>query len=353
MRSPPCSPMRTAGAPTVTPSSTSTVTLSIETVPTSGRRTPPTSTSALLVSPRRTPSRVADRQRGQERLAVGDEAPPVARALAGRDRLDRGRVGLERQRRLEAVGGRVLVERVEAVDRDPAADEVEVRARLAQRRRAVRRVEDQLRVARPSAARPRPRTARAARRGTRRRARRRSRSGSSARRRPRLAASRVASSASRVPSRPMPVSSLTCSRAPSAASAKPSVQATRSASAASATSSSSGEIAPRMSSRPSIPAIRRSIASPAVATASHVAPPGQRRGGGRRRAVPVAVALDHRAERSAGRRGVEHAAVALDRREVHAGEGAQRHRPERSRRGRPHGSGAPARFVSGGGRAPR
>jgi hypothetical protein len=50
--------MTTTGSPRAGGSSgpTSTVMLSIETVPTSGRRRPPISTSALLVRPRRIPS---------------------------------------------------------------------------------------------------------------------------------------------------------------------------------------------------------------------------------------------------------------------------------------------------------
>jgi hypothetical protein len=75
----------------------------------------------------------------------------------------------------------------------------------------------------------------------------------------------------------MPVSSLTCTRTgfPAAArpARKPSRQATTSASAASATGRSVSDRAPRTSSVPPMPAARSALASSAVATPSHSAPP--------------------------------------------------------------------------------
>ena len=152
---------------------------------------------------------VADRDRRDPRVALGDEAAPVAGALPRPRALDLGDVADELERRLEPVLGRVAVERVHAVDRDPAADHVQPRRRLAQRRGGVRGVaHDAERVGPGQEALEllghelrvvvggrevghRAREPRARRRG----------------------ATRVASSGSRVPSRPMPVSSLTCTRA--------------------------------------------------------------------------------------------------------------------------------------------
>ena len=193
--------------------------LSIETAPTTGARRPPTTTSALFVSPRRYAVAVADRDRAQPRVALGDEAPPVAGALPRLAALDLGQVGAQLQRGLQPLLGRVALERVEAVDRDAAADHVQARGRL-------------------GAASPRSwRRARARRDATR--ARRRAHAvkrSNCSRRKPGSSSSAVAkcvkapasrsagaaataatvreaSAASRVPSRPMPVSSLTCTPA--------------------------------------------------------------------------------------------------------------------------------------------
>ena len=61
--------------------------LSIETVPTSGDAAAADEDSALFVSAAPHAVAVADRDRGEPRVALGDEPPPVARALARRARL--------------------------------------------------------------------------------------------------------------------------------------------------------------------------------------------------------------------------------------------------------------------------
>ena len=76
---------------------------------------------------------VADRDRADPRVALGDEAPPVPHALPRPRALDLGDVADQLQCGLQAVLGRVAMERVHPVDRDPAADHVEPRGRLAQR----------------------------------------------------------------------------------------------------------------------------------------------------------------------------------------------------------------------------
>src|SRR5205814_10039367 len=97
---------------------------------------------------------MADRPHAEVRVALGDEAAPVARALAGRAGLDLGDVGAQLERRLEAPRRRVLAEGVEAVDRDAAAHEIEMGPRLAQHGRAVGGVGDQPAVAALLSARP-------------------------------------------------------------------------------------------------------------------------------------------------------------------------------------------------------
>ena len=149
------------------PGPSSTVMLSMLTVPRSGRRRPPMSTSALF-GQRRGARRRRSRS-GPSRASSArsrDEAPAVAGALPRRDRLDLGDVGVQLERGLEAVVGRVALERVEAVDRDAGAHEVEVRRRVAQRRGAVGGVQQRARDGARAAARPRRGSARAARRRT-------------------------------------------------------------------------------------------------------------------------------------------------------------------------------------------
>src|SRR4051794_9754297 len=122
--------------------------LSMLTVPASGYRRPPMSTSAVLVSARLPPSpepigvgargvgapadepvrvvgqraphavAVADRDRGQVGGLARPPAPPVARALPRRRWLDRCHVGPQRERGLEALLAGIALERVEAVDGD-------------------------------------------------------------------------------------------------------------------------------------------------------------------------------------------------------------------------------------------
>ena len=79
----------------------------------------------------------------------GHEAAAVARALARLDPLDRGEVGAQLERRLQAVVvGRDAV-RVHAVGGDPAAHEVQPRLRDAERGGGIGGVEDQARPPRP------------------------------------------------------------------------------------------------------------------------------------------------------------------------------------------------------------
>ena len=146
---------------------------------------------------------VPDRQRAEPRLALGHEPAPVAGALAGPRALDLGDVADQLQRRLEPVVGGVAVERVHAVDGDPAAHQVEPRGRLAQRGGRVGGVHGHA----GRGGRPTPERGGAAPRGRPGRPRRRWRSASSAPAMPvarRAATTREASSASRVPSRPIP-----------------------------------------------------------------------------------------------------------------------------------------------------
>ena len=89
---------------------------------------------------------VPDRQRRDVRRLARDEAPAVADALARRDGLDRADVRRQLERGLEVAQRGILAERVQAVDRDPGAHEIEVRRRVAQRAGAVGRVDDERRV---------------------------------------------------------------------------------------------------------------------------------------------------------------------------------------------------------------
>ena len=85
---------------------------------------------------------VADRDRAEPGRLRGDEAAPVARALARLAALDLGDVARELERRLEAVGGRVALKGVHPVDGDPAAHHVEARVGPAQRGRRVGGVDE-------------------------------------------------------------------------------------------------------------------------------------------------------------------------------------------------------------------
>src|SRR6266496_4869193 len=90
--------------------------------------------------------RVADRNDPDPGRLLGDEAPPVARALSRLQLLDLREITTPGERRLEPVRGRVLAERREPVERDPAARRVEAGRRQPERRRAVRRVTHQVGV---------------------------------------------------------------------------------------------------------------------------------------------------------------------------------------------------------------
>ena len=279
--------------------------LSIDTVPTSGTRRPPTSTSQSLRERAAHAVAVADRHRADPGRRGGDEAPAVADALPDRERLDLGHVGAQLQRGRQPVARRVLPERVHAVGGDAAAHQVQARLRERERRGRVGGVQQQVAVRGAERLAPRARSGRAARA--------RSPGSSSAvakcviapasRNRGAAAiaaAVRVASPASRVPSRPMPVSSLTCTPArspsgcPASAAANPSRQATTSARARSAAVSSAADSAPMTSSGPADPGraqvdrlLRRRNRQPARAA-------GLRRARGGHRAVAVAVGLDDR-----------------------------------------------------------
>ena len=287
IRSPSCSPMRTAGSPTAAAASAPDVERDVVHADRADERQAPPADQHVGVVREPAAARRRRSRSARSRACVGslgDEAPPVAGALPRRDRLHapRPRTTAAAPAR-RSRGARVLAERVQPVERDAGADEVEVRARgRAASRRCWRRAATMPGCAARSG-RPRRGSVRAARRRSRRPARRRWRSGSSRRRArtPGAAAPpprpRAACAGSRVPSRPIPVSSLTCTRPPPRRRRPPtssSRQATTSAPAASATSSSPGDSAPRTRIGTSaMPASRSSAASCAAATASHVAPP--------------------------------------------------------------------------------
>ena len=245
--------------------------LSIETVPTSGTRRPSTRTVGVVGQPAPHAVAVADRDRAEPGLALGDEAASVARALPRQRALDLGDVAGELERRLEAVVGRVAVERVHAVDGDPAADHVESGVRTAQRRGRVRRVDGSAGMTRDPLGEQGQLLV-----DERLVARRTWRNGSSA---PRAGRRRRRPRATPRPGRGCRAGPCRCraSRARAgrrgSAATNSSRQATTSARAEIATESSSGESAPITSSGPSMPAARRVAASPAVATASDAAPP--------------------------------------------------------------------------------
>ena len=71
------------------------------------------------------PVRVPDGHDADPRRPIGDEAAPVAGALARLELLHEREVRLPAQRRLEAVVGRIGAERRDPVERDAAADGVE------------------------------------------------------------------------------------------------------------------------------------------------------------------------------------------------------------------------------------
>ena len=70
---------------------------------------------------------IPDRDDADPRRAIGDEAPPVARALPRLELLHERDVRLPAQRRLETVVGGIGAERRDAVERDPAPNRVEPR----------------------------------------------------------------------------------------------------------------------------------------------------------------------------------------------------------------------------------
>jgi hypothetical protein len=71
--------------------------------------------------------RIADRDDPDPGRPLGDEGSPVARALAGLELLDLRQVAAPRERGLEPVGGRILAEGREPVQRDAAPRGVEAR----------------------------------------------------------------------------------------------------------------------------------------------------------------------------------------------------------------------------------
>ena len=81
---------------------------------------------------------VADREDSDPGVGGGDEAASVARRLARPQQLRLCDLGPPREHRLEAVGRRILAERRQPVERDPAARGVEPRFGKSQRRCAVR-----------------------------------------------------------------------------------------------------------------------------------------------------------------------------------------------------------------------
>ncbi len=88
--------------------------------------------------------RVADRHEADPRRPLHDEAAAVAGALPGLQLLHLREVAAPLQHRLEPVDSRIVHERGEAVEGDPATGCVEVSLRNTQRRRAVRDVTHEL-----------------------------------------------------------------------------------------------------------------------------------------------------------------------------------------------------------------
>src|SRR5438105_6198180 len=82
--------------------------------------------------------RVADRNDPDPGRLLRDEAAPIARALSRLQLLDLREIATPGERRLEPVRSRVLAERREPVERDPAASRVDAGRRQPERRRAVR-----------------------------------------------------------------------------------------------------------------------------------------------------------------------------------------------------------------------
>ena len=139
------SPTSVTGVPGSARPSSSTANESIETVPTTRRRSPATSTSVPVRS-RRKPSAYPT---GTSPIHVGrsgDERAAVARALAGREPLHLRQLAAPGEHRLEPVLGRVGAERRQAVERDAAPGGVEPGRGKAQRGGAVRRVQGQIGV---------------------------------------------------------------------------------------------------------------------------------------------------------------------------------------------------------------
>src|ERR1700722_486155 len=89
---------------------------------------------------------VADWEHTKQRLLLGNEAPPVAGALAGSAVLDLRQGGDQLEGRVEPACERVTPGGVHPVYADAAANHVEVRARLAQSSGAVGGVHDDLRI---------------------------------------------------------------------------------------------------------------------------------------------------------------------------------------------------------------
>ena len=192
--------------------------------------------------------------------------------------------------------------------------------------------------------RPRPRSARRPRAGPgtgRRRARRRWRSGSSARPRSARAASRSACSRSLVPSRPMPVSSFTCTRGAAARPPRRSRPPRRPPRRAPRRSSARRQRAHHEDRRVDAVLAQRRAPRPRWPRPARSAPPAQRRPRRLAGAVPVAVGLDHGAERLR-----QPGAVALDRAEVDGGERALDGLTPPGRRARPARVTTPTRRPS-------
>ena len=133
IRSSPWAPSSTTSSPARTwlPGPTSTITWSMVTTPTIGRRHPPTSTSW----PRRAQGSedavgVPDGQRGHDRVALDVVAEPVRHAVAGGDGLHEGDLGGEPDDRLEGDAAGERGRRRDAVDRDAAPHEVVAAGRV-------------------------------------------------------------------------------------------------------------------------------------------------------------------------------------------------------------------------------
>ena len=244
---------------------------------------------------------------------LGDPGAPVAGALAGVEALDVGDVAAQRHRRLQAVARRGSApERVHAVDRDPAADHVEVatRGRAASRRcwrrGASARVRSlgargELREALELLAQERlvldRRPSRSASTG---------RPGRPGRRRPRASISALDHGRGRARrARPMPVSYLTWTRWAQAELRRALGDRVEETLAPDARARPGrerhvelgvGQRAHHEDRRLGRPASRSSNASLAVATASQLAPPASAARGALDHAVAVAVGLDDRAE---------------------------------------------------------